>query len=127
MNKLLPNGAKFSNIADIKAACSGYYNDALKFAKREIGGGCYRSRGRYIKAFRDGNIVAGECDSWPWDGTLKSLVSAIDDVRFGEAKADTLIIEGGIDYAATPADWADCNYDPWVAEWNVVVWTKNEA
>lgn len=123
MNKTFPAGSVYTSLADIKAACSGGYQDALKFAKREIGRGTYISRGRHLKALRNDEIVAGEAESWAWDGTLKSLIQAIDEARLND-NADCLVIEGGIDYAVTPRDYADGAYDPWVGEWAVTVWRK---
>lgn len=123
MNKTFPAGSLYSNLSDVKAACSGGYQDALRHAKREIGRGTYVSRGRYLKALRNDKIVAGEAECWPWDGTLKGLIDAIDDARFLNG-ADCLVIEGGINYAASPRDYADCNYDPWVGEWHVTVWRR---
>lgn len=123
MNKTFPNGSLYSNLSDVKAACSGGYQDALRHAKREIGSGSYYSRGRFFRAVRNDQIVAGEAECWPWDGTLKSLIAAIDEARFGH-QADFLAIEGGIDYASTPRDYADGAYDPWVGEWAVTVWKR---
>lgn len=123
MSKTFPAGSVYTNLTDVKSACSGGYQDALKFAKRECGRGTYMSRGRHFKALRDGKLVAGEAERWPWNGTLKSLLAAIDEARFGH-RADCLVIEGGIDYAVTPRDYADCAYDPWVGEWAVTVWRR---
>ena len=122
-NTLFPNGSLFSTLADVKAACSGGYQDALKFAKRECGRGTYISRGRHFRAVRDGELVAGEAECWQWDGTLKSLLEAIDEARF-KHQADFLSIEGGIDYAINPRDYGDGIYDPWVGEWEVTVWRR---
>lgn len=122
MNKNFPAGSLYTNLSDVKAACSGGYQDALKFAKRECGRGTYMSRGRHFKALRDDKLVAGEAECWPWDGTMRGLLEAIDDAILN--RADCLVIEGGIDYAVTPRDYADCAYDPWVGEWAVTVWRK---
>lgn len=119
----LPNGAIYGNLGAVKAACSGGHQDALAWARRDIGSGTYISRGRCFRALRDGDLVAGEAECWPWDGTLRSLIDAINEARFG-ARADELVIEGGLNYAANPRDYADGAYDPWVGEWAVTVWRK---
>lgn len=124
MKKILPLGSTYSTLTEIKDACSGGYQDALKFAKRECGRGTYMSRGRHFVALRDDKLVAGEAECWPWDGTMRGLLEAIDDAILN--RADTLLIEGGIDYAITPRDYAECAYDPWVGEWHVTVWRKPE-
>lgn len=125
MKKILPLGSVFTTLADIKAACSDAYADALTYARRECGRGTFVSRGRSVVALRDGDLVAGEAEAWGWDGTLEGLIDMIDDARFSQG-ADTVIVQGGINYAASPRDYADCNYDPWVAEWAVTVWRKPE-
>lgn len=122
-NNIFPAGSVYSSLADVKNACSGGYQDALHEAKRDCGRGSFYSRGRWFRALRDGELVAGEADSWAWDGTLKGLIKAIDEACFGEG-ADCLVIEGGIDYAVNPRDYADGAYDPWVGEWAVTVWRK---
>jgi hypothetical protein len=122
MRKTFPAGSVYTNLTDVKDACSGGYQDALKFAQRECGRGTYMSRGRHFKALRDDKLVAGEAECWPWDGTMRGLLEAIDDAILN--RADTLVIEGGIDYAVTPRDYAECAYDPWVGEWHVTVWRK---
>ncbi len=126
MNKTFPNGSLYNSLADVKAACSGAHQDALTWAKREIGRGTYISRGRSFVSLRDGDLVGGEAECWSWDGTLKGLVAAIDEARFSD-RADTLVIQGGINYADTPRDYADGAYDPWVGEWAVTVWRRPEA
>lgn len=121
-----PAGSLFNSLADVNAVCSGSYQDALREARRDCGRGTYVSRGKSLIALRDSDVVAGEAESWLWDGTLKGLLAAIDEARFGD-KADTLVVQGGINYAASPRDYADCAYDPWVGEWSVTVWRKPAA
>lgn len=123
MTKTFPAGSVYTTLTDVKAACSGGYQDALKDAKRNCGGGSYYSRGKHFRALRNDELVAGEAECWQWDGTLKSLIEAIDEARL-HYKADVLAIEGGIDYALNPRDYKDGAYDPWVGEWAVTVWRK---
>lgn len=123
INKNFPAGSLYSSLSEVKAACSGGYQEALAEAKRDCGSGSFYSRGKHFRALRDGELVAGEAECWDWDGTLKSLLAAIDEARF-EHRADVLAIEGGIDYAANPRDYSDGAYDPWVGEWAVTVWRK---
>jgi hypothetical protein len=122
-NNTFPTGSLFNNLTDVKSACSDGYQAALAEARRDCGRGSYHSRGRHLRAMRGGELVAGEAECWPWDGTLKSLLAAVEEARFGLG-ADMLSIEGGIDYAVNPRQYADCAYDPWVGEWEVVIWRK---
>lgn len=121
-----PAGSLFDSLADLAGVVSASYQDALREARHDCGRGTYVSRGKSFIALRDDNVVAGETESWPWDGTLKSLLAAIDEARFGH-EADTLVVYGGINYAASPRDYAECAYDPWVGEWSVTVWRKSAA
>lgn len=112
----------YATLSELKDACSGAHQDALRHAQREIGRGTFMARGKHLKALRDGDLVAGEAESWPWDGTLRSLRRAI--AECDTLRADTLVVEGGIDYAPTPRDYADGAYDPWVGEWSITVWRR---
>lgn len=123
MNNSFPAGSRFESLADLKQVISASYQDALHEARRSYGRGSYYSRGKSLIAVRGDNVVAGEAESWLWDGTLKSLLAAIDEARL-EHRADFLVIQGGIDYAINPRDYADGAYDPWVGEWSVTVWRK---
>lgn len=125
MRKILPLGSTLATLASVKDACSAAYAEALLEAKRSCGRGTYISRGRHFRATRGGELVAGEAECWRWDGTLQGLIEAIDEARF-EHRADSLSIEGGIDYALNPRDYGDGAYDAWVSDWAVNVWTKPE-
>lgn len=110
------------NFAELKKAVSAAYQEALAEARRNCGrDGVLRSRGKCFYATRGGQILAGEAESWPWDGTLRDLNRAIAECeRLG---ATDLHIDGGINWAASPAAFNDFDYDPWVAEWGVRVWS----
>jgi len=93
------------------------YQHALAQARRDCRGQFLRSRGKWLTAYKGDQIVAGECESWEWDGKRTSVTAAIEEAR---RKGWTeLRISGGIDASST-IDFQD--YDPWVAEWSVCVW-----
>lgn len=93
------------------------YQDALAQARRECRGLFLRSRGKWLRACKGDETIAGEAESWEWDGKRTSVTEAIAEAqRMG---ADRLYIEGGID-ASGIIDFAD--YEPYVAEWSVCVW-----
>jgi hypothetical protein len=123
---------KFHNLKSLQHACSEEHQKALIRAKREMGfGGVFASRGRYFYAFDDkGNVMAGEAESHPWNGTMKQLRSAIEDARM--LGAHRLEICCGINWAESPQAMADWDYIPWVEEWRIDVWvdevpTKNQS
>jgi hypothetical protein len=93
------------------------YQDALAQARRDCRGQFLRSRGKWLTAYQGDQIVAGECESWEWDGKRTSVTAAIEEAqRKGWTE---LHISGGID-ASDTISFED--YDPWVAEWSVCVW-----
>ena len=93
------------------------YQDALAQARRDCRGQFLRSRGKWLTAYQGDQIVAGECETWEWDGKRTSVTEAIAEAQ---QKGWTEVhISGGIDASST-IDFED--YDPWVAEWSVCVW-----
>lgn len=111
---------EFKTIAEIKDTCSEEYQKELRKAKRNCPPGVLRSRGRYLSYINPENqeVVKDE-----WKGTLKHIKAFIEEAK--KAKADDVMIEGGLDWAASVRDW-NVDYDPWVGEWSVLVW-KNES
>jgi hypothetical protein len=93
------------------------YQDALAQARRDCRGQFLRSRGRWLTAYQGDLIVAGECESWEWDGKRTSVTEAIAEAR--RLGWTELHISGGID-ASDTISFDD--YEPWVAEWSVCVW-----
>lgn len=120
MKVKLPDGFKFESLADLKDKVSESYNAVLNAARKEIGRGCYRSRGKEVRGVDErGELVV--CD-YLWDGSLKDL---LDSIESGNKKgAVELFLEGGVDYAEKVGDFWDGSYDPWVASWSVSFWAK---
>lgn len=123
MNKSFPLGSKFKNLSEVKAAVSAAYQACRDESFKEIRDGHLYSRGKFFRSIKGDQTVGGEADSWIWDGTLSSLIEAIDTARFLD-KSDELYIEGGLDWALNPAAKADGDYDPLVNDWSVLVWEK---
>lgn len=118
----LPAGAVFGGLAAIKAAVSEAYHKAYYDARRSCGHrGLLASRGKSLHALdARGDVLAGEAESWMWDGTLASLSKAMEDAA-GMGAAE-LTIEGGFNWSASPRHLASGDYDPWVESWSVTVW-----
>jgi hypothetical protein len=93
------------------------YQTALAQARRDCPGQFLRSRGKWLRACKGDQTIAGEAECWEWDGKRTSVTKAIEGAR--RMGADRLYIEGGIDASGT-IDFAD--YEPLVAEWSVCVW-----
>jgi gamma-glutamylcyclotransferase (GGCT)/AIG2-like uncharacterized protein YtfP len=119
------SGFKFKNFSELKEAVAAAFRECVDESEREIKGGKLYSRGKYIRIIKGEETVAGEADSWPWDGTLKSLESAIEVAKY-QHRADYLAIDGGLDWALNPAAKADGDYDPLVNDWSVIAWEKVE-
>jgi hypothetical protein len=112
---------KFKYASEVAKACSGAYQESLAWARKECGRGFFQSRGRAIKGIdKKGEIVYGEAESCLWDGSAKDLWSSINAAR--EAGAAAVYVEGGVNFASNLVEYQDGAYDPWVAEWSVLVW-----
>lgn len=115
----------FINVTELKAAVAKARLDARSEAFVECGRkGVLQSRGAFIKVIKDKNVVQGECDSWPFEGTAKQFKELADLLRYGSA--DSIEIDGGFNWAESPRAMADCEYDPWVSEWSVEFGTKED-
>jgi hypothetical protein len=111
-----------SFLSEIKGKCSAGHWDAMNWARNSCNPGFLQSRGRHFKVVKGDQVIAGEADSWEWDGTGKALNEAI---AYAKAEqADTLYIDGGINWRE---NLRDGDYDPWVAEWSVTVWSSDGA
>jgi len=93
------------------------YQDALSQARRDCRGQFLRSRGKWLRACKGSETIAGESESWEWSGKRDDAVRAIAEAQ--RKGADRLYIEGGID-ASDTIGFDD--YEPYVAEWSVCIW-----
>ena len=123
MPAFFPLGSKFFLLKEINAAVSTQRAEAFAEAKRNCPRSFLYSRGTWLRAVNaKGDLVLGEADTWHWDGDLGSTVKAM--VEAEKAGAVSLSIEGGYDCADSPAAYKDGDYEPWVSEWDVVIWSK---
>ncbi|WOB06490.1 hypothetical protein [Piscinibacter gummiphilus] len=119
-----PSGTQFANLAAIKAAIKEARDLARADAVETCGGGVIQSRGCSLRVVdAKGNLLKGEAESWMWSGTGKSLLDAVMEARYTKG-ASELSISGGFNYAETPRALADGDYDPWVTDWEVVIWKR---
>lgn len=124
-----PTGTQFKTFGEINEAVRAARAEAEREARECCGRGTYQSRGCAFRATNaKGDVVRGEAESWMWSGTGKAMLDAIFEARHDLQRLGVVELEigGGFNYAATPRDMADCNYDPWVSDWAVSVW-KREA
>ena len=123
MNPAFPLGTRFATVSTLKEQCSTAYQNALAEARRNIGRGFFRSRGKSVRGVdARGEIVFGEADSVIWDGSAKDLNRVI---RLAiDAGAVNVSIDGGVDYSDYFAGFDDGNYDAWVTDWSVDVYSR---
>lgn len=110
--------------AELREQCSGAYQDALTWAQREIRNGCFRSRGKWVRVLGvDGSSLLenGEIE---WKGTQRQL-DALVAQYVGKPEVEDLYIEGGIDWSDNVRNFYDGDYTPWVTDWTVVIWSRN--
>lgn len=115
------------SLQDIKVEVSAARNEAVRKAESDYI--CIRSRGTWLNTT---NKKEGQCDPQPqgecyeWNGTLKQIKNLIDDVEANHPDCDEIWISGGYDGADSVRDLNDGDYDPWVSDWDVLIW-KREA
>ena len=108
--------------AQLVRDCSLSYQAALAGAKREIKGGVFQSRGRWVRVMVDGESVVdnGEIE---FKGTQKQLDEIL--AKYGNLPGlEAIYIEGGVNWAASMSDMHYGNYEPWVTEWAVNILVK---
>ena len=116
MSKQIPSAAQL--VRD----CSNSYQAAMAGAKREIKGGFFRSRGRWVRVLANGDSVVDNGDL-EFKGTQKQLDEIV--AEYGELPGlEGIYIEGGVDWASSLRDFGDCDYEPWVTEWAVNILVK---
>jgi hypothetical protein len=105
----------------INELCSASYQEALAGAKKELGKGCFRSRGRWVIVTRkDGGEPFVSNGQLEWNGTKKQLDSLTAEYA-NNPLVSGIYIDGGVDYGESVQAFTDGWYDPWVAEWSVEV------
>lgn len=115
---------KIPTAAQLNSDCSAAYQDALRGAQRQIRGGIFKSRGRWLRVIANGDSVvsSGEVE---WRGTQKQL-DVIMQVYGKTPGLEGIYIEGGINWGSNLSDFHDGNYEPWVTEWAVNILTTEE-
>lgn len=81
------------------------------------------SRGAWVRTI-DAKGEANETDSWPFLGTAWEFVQLT--ALTARPDISAIYIEGGFNAAESGRDYADGNYDPWVGEWSVAVFNREE-
>lgn len=109
--------------AELRADCSAAYQEALDWARRECEPGVLRSRGRWLRVMAGDNPVV-ESGMTEFDGTQKQLNRIVAEYT-AMPEVTEVYIEGGIDWAASVRAMNDFDYEPWVADWSVSIWTRD--
>lgn len=109
--------------AELRADCSGAYQEALDHARGEIGYGTFRSRGRWLRVMAGDNPVV-ESGMIQFDGTQRQLNRIVAEYT-AMPEVTEVYIEGGVDWAASVRAMCEYDYEPWVADWSVTIWTRD--
>jgi hypothetical protein len=64
----------------------------------------------------------GDCPDW--DGTKREIVALIAKVEAYYPEVEHITIEGGYDAAERLDDFDNGGYEPWVGEWEVLLWSR---
>jgi len=119
-----PAGVQYRKATALNAAVSAAYQEMLRETRRELGG-CLRSRGKTVCALDlHGNILpAYECGLTEWKGTQKHLDELIMLAMTGTVSLISIVV--ALDYADSVRDFAEGNYDPIVAEADIVIYDRD--
>jgi hypothetical protein len=100
--------------------CVTSIDNAMHGIRREITHGVLRSRGKWIRVIANGDSVVDN-GMEEWKGTQQQLDKLIEQYR-NYPGLQGIYIEGGVDWAATNADFRSGDYEPWVADWAVDIY-----
>lgn len=118
------DGWKFSNLSDLKAAVADARGEAEREARRAAP--AYKSRGTFLVT-ADGTGSCRPCESGAaveWRRTWKELREVVEEIERDYPKVTSLSIDGGYDGADNVTDLLAGDYEPWVSEWSITVWTR---
>lgn len=117
---------KFPNAAELKRQVSAARTDCLDHLRREPETRhlWLVSRGACVR-YTDKHGEPNGCDEWPFTGTAAEF-KRLQDLA-NEPGTHAVYIEGGFNAAESGRDYADGIYDPWVGEWSVAVYVKEDA
>jgi enhancing lycopene biosynthesis protein 2 len=96
-------------------------------ARRDCGKGFFKSRGAWFVTLnaKEGLTMPAN-ENFPCKRiTAKELAALITKVQANYPKVDSIDVCGGFDYAENLSEFNSQNYDPWVSEWSVTVWTRS--
>lgn len=117
----------FESIRDLKDAVREARSKAEREARQKCGPGWLFSRGAWVigLSFKEGDPVWGD-GMLPFAGTYKQMDDLLHDVVASQPqRIDEIRIEGGFNWSASLADYYE-NYEPWVSEWSILVWSRKE-
>lgn len=110
-----------------------YFKDAVRAAREEarregLAGSTYvKSRGTFLAT----SNKSGQCqpcpeaEALPWDGTKRELDTVV--AKVANLDVDEVYVAGGFDGGENFRDLMTSeDYDPWVSEWSVVYWSRND-
>jgi len=117
---------KFANaaaLAEAVKAARGDCRDALKRDK-ETRSLWIVSRGAWVRTMGKNGDASNETDSWDYKPTVR-LFNELAELR-NNPEVSAVYIEGGFNGAASGQDYADGAYDPWIGEWSVTLWVRED-
>lgn len=116
MSKTIPSAAQLAR------DCSLSYQAALAGAKREIRGGVFRGRGKWVRVIANGESVVdnGELE---FKGTQKQLDDILAKYSYLPG-LEAIYIEGGVNWGENLSAFHSGDYEPWVTEWAVNILVK---
>lgn len=117
----------FKKLKDLKEAVKNARGPAEDEARRYPWS---RSRGTMIGTTGFDDSQCAPCpggEAVPWNGTLREITETIEEVRKSYPAVRCVYVFGGYDGADTFDQLYGGDYEPWVSNWEVEVWTRDKA
>jgi len=112
-------------LANLKAECTSLRDTMHRRAKSGAIRGCAFDRGREVLAIDASGNRLDDGEPWDWTGTMADLQDAL--AHFIERGAVEVSIDLGVDWAASPYDYHEGNYEPSVELESILIWAKPKA
>ena len=108
----------------LREDCSASYQQALTWARKNCEPGFLLSRGKWIRVRGDDDSIV-DSEMIEFKGTQKQIDEIVAEY-VGKPGVTQIFIEGGINWCENLNYYGDGDYEPWVAEWYVGIWSMED-
>jgi len=122
--KKLPVGLKFESLSDVNQAVRKAREVSRREAKEALP--WVVSRGTWLCTSNAGEHCGphDESEAPVWNGTLRSILEVVADVKANHPEVDEVYIAGGYDGAENLVALQAGDSESWISNWAVSVWKR---